>query len=214
VQTLLTGIPAYKALAPYHTSNKDIELIARRNIALSTYMGGFPFASSGYSDLGGCYFAKDALGGLVIIDPWLRGNDRTNTNWVIMGVAGVGKSTAVKHMLLSEYMAGTKLIFVDPEREYKDMTKKLNGDWLNAGGGGIRFNPLQIRPVPQDEDEEPDKRLYKDEGKGMGAMALHFKTFEIFVQLYMPDITPVQLAYLKECLEDCICSSALHGTPT
>jgi hypothetical protein len=119
-----------------------------------------------------------------------------------MGVAGVGKSTCVKHFLMNEYMAGTKLIFVDPEREYKEMTQKLSGDWLNAGGGGIRFNPLQIRPVPQDEEGESGEVLFKNEGKGMGAMALHFKTFEIFIQLYMPDITPVQLAYLKECLEE------------
>jgi anion-transporting ArsA/GET3 family ATPase len=39
---------------------------------------------------------------------------------VFMGVAGVGKSTAVKHLALSEYMKGTKLIFIDPEAEYKD----------------------------------------------------------------------------------------------
>lgn len=49
----------------------------------------------------------------------IHGNDRTNTNMVIIGVTGVGKSTAVKHIALSEYMKGTKLIFIDPERKYK-----------------------------------------------------------------------------------------------
>lgn len=194
-------LQAYKALAPYHTTQKDIELIARRNIALSTYMGGFPFASSGYSDLGGSYLAKDALGGLIVIDPWKRGGDRTNTNWVIMGVAGVGKSTAIKHILLNEYMSGTRIILIDPEREYKYMTRQLGGDWIHAGGSGGRINPLQIRPVPQDEEEESDA-LYRNEGKGMGAMALHFKTFEIHIQLYMPDITPIQMALLKQALEE------------
>lgn len=41
----------------------------------------------------------------------------------IMGVAGIGKSTEIKHIALSEYMRGTKIIFVDPEREYKELTK-------------------------------------------------------------------------------------------
>jgi putative protein kinase ArgK-like GTPase of G3E family len=52
-----------------------------------------------------------------VIDPWLRGGDRTNTNFVILGVAGVGKSTAAKSFIPSEYMSGTKIICVDPERE-------------------------------------------------------------------------------------------------
>ena len=51
----------------------------------------------------------------MIVDTWKRGNDRTNSNMVVMGVAGVGKSTAVKHIILSEYMKGTKIIFIDPE---------------------------------------------------------------------------------------------------
>lgn len=63
------------------------------------------------------YFAKDSNGGLVILDTWERGNDRTNSSFVIMGVAGIGKSTVVKHIMLSEYMKGTKILCIDPESE-------------------------------------------------------------------------------------------------
>lgn len=101
---------------------------------MSTFVGGFPFASSGYNDGRGYYFAKDSNGGLVILDTWERGNDRTNSSFVIMGVAGIGKSTVVKHIMLSEYMKGTKILH-RPESEYKDMCRNLNGSWLNAGGG-------------------------------------------------------------------------------
>jgi type IV secretory pathway VirB4 component len=165
-------------------------------------MGGMPFASSGFSDRDGCYFAKDAQGGLVVIDPWLRGGDRTNTNFVILGVAGVGKSTAAKSLILSEYMSGTKIICIDPEREMKDMCRRLNGDWINCGGGaGGRINPLEPRPAPADDEDENEK-LYGDEGSGMGALALHFKTFEVFMKLYMPDLTEIQKALLKQTLEE------------
>lgn len=61
----------------------------------------FSFSSSGYNDGTGYYFGRDSSGGLIILDTWKRGNDRTNTNMVIMGVARVGKSTAVKHIALS-----------------------------------------------------------------------------------------------------------------
>ena len=190
---------AYQAIAPYHAMPEAIRNITRRNVPLSTFMGGMPFASSGFSDRDGYYFAKDAQGGLVVIDPWLRGGDRTNTNFVILGVAGVGKSTAAKSILLSEYMSGTKIICIDPEREMKDMCRKLNGDWINCGGGvGGRINPLEIRPAPVDDEDEDGDRLYDE---GMGAMALHFKTFEVFVKLYMPDLTEIQKALLKQSLE-------------
>lgn len=58
---------------------------------LRSFIGGFPFSSSGLNDNAGCYIAKDADGGLVVLDVWLRENDRTNSNFVIMGVPGTGK---------------------------------------------------------------------------------------------------------------------------
>lgn len=52
-------------------------------------------------------------------------------------------------------MEGTKVIFVDTESEYKELLQRLNGDWINAGGGASKkINPLKIRPAPRDEDDE------------------------------------------------------------
>lgn len=144
-------------ISPSYPTNERIETIVQRIVPMSTFVGGFPFASSGFNDGNGYYFARDSGGGLVIVDTWKRGDDRTNSNMVIMGVAGVGKSTAVKHIALAEYMKGTKLIFIDPESEYHDLCKNLNGDWINAGGGSNgKLNPLQIRPAPRDSEDEPD----------------------------------------------------------
>lgn len=190
----------FQHLSPTFPGNEQVENILNRIVPMSTFVGGFPFASSGFSDENGYYFAKDSHGGLVIVDTWHRGNDRTNSNFVIMGVAGVGKSTAVKHIALSEYFMGTKLIFIDPESEYKELCQSLNGDWINAGGGSNgMINPLQIRPAPRDEEGEKNP-LYKDEGNGMSDMALHLKNLEIFFNLYIPDLTIMQKAVLKQCL--------------
>lgn len=187
----------FKTLSPFYTSDENIEQIVSRIIPLSTFVGGFPFSSSGYNDGTGYYFGRDTSGGLIVLDTWKRGNDRTNTNMVIMGVAGVGKSTAVKHIALAEYMKGTKIIFVDPEREYKELCEALEGDWINAGGGSNgRINPLQIRPTPIDDDDE----IYKDEGFGMGDMAIYIKNLEIFFNLYLPSLTDRERAILKDCI--------------
>ena len=193
---------AFKAMAPYHVPNETVANITERIVPLKSFVGGFPFAAQGYSDNAGYYFAKDSSDGLIVLDLWKRGGDRTNSNMVVMGVAGVGKSTTIKHIILSEYMKGTKIIIVDPEREYKDLCENLGGDWINAGGssGGL-INPLEIRPAPKDEESE-DTPLYKDEGNGMGDMALHMKTLEIFFNLYIPSLTDIQKALLKETLEE------------
>lgn len=190
----------FQTISPTYPANSTVNSIVSRIVPMSTFIGGFPFASSGFNDGRGYYFAKDSSGGLVIVDTWERGNDRTNSNYVVMGVAGVGKSTAVKHILLSEYMKGTKIICVDVESEYKDLCLNLHGDWINAGGGSNgRLNPLQIRPAPGDDEDEADK-LYVDEGNGMSDMALHIKNLEIFFNLYLPGLSDMQRAILKQAV--------------
>ncbi len=161
----------------------------------------FHFGGGGLNDGKGFYLAKDTNGGVVILDTWKRGLDRTNSNFVVMGTSGVGKSTAVKHILLNEFMRGTKLILIDPERESKMLCQNLGGDWINvAGKNGQMINPLQIRPVPLDDDDEEIVGI-KDEGHGLGAMALHIQTIRPFFKLLFPEITHSQMSVLTNCLE-------------
>lgn len=191
---------SFMHVAPSFPANRKIESILQKVVPISTFVGGFPFASSGFNDGEGYYFAQDTNGGLVIVDTWRRGGDRTNSNFVIMGNSGVGKSTAIKHIILSEFMKGTKILVIDPESEYREMCFNLNGDWINAAGGSAgMINPLQVRPSPHDEEQETDC-LYRDEGYGLNDLALHMKNLEIFFSLYIPSITDMQRAVLKKCL--------------
>lgn len=183
---------AFKNLLPYYRRNKNINYILQRVMPMSTFVGGYPFSTAGYSDGKGYYFAKDSSGGLVVLDTWKRGGDRTNSNFTILGVAGVGKSTVVKHLAISEHMKGTRLLFIDPESEYRDLCLSLGGDLINAGGGSNgRINPLQIRDIPAIDEQ--------DEVEGLGAMALHLKNIEVFFNLYM-NLTEIQKALLKSSL--------------
>ncbi len=190
---------SFMNLSPSFPNQSKIESILQRIVPFSTFIGGFPFASTGFNDGQGYYFAQDASGSLVVVDPWKRGNDRTNTNFVIMGNSGTGKSTCIKHILQSEYMKGTKILVIDPESEYKDLCKNLNGDVINAVGGSRgMINPLQVRPSPRDDESDKDK-LYTDE-YGLNDLALHMKNLEIFFNLYIPSISDMQRACLKKAL--------------
>lgn len=195
---LLTNLSrnSMKLMSPFSITDKVIKSIADRNMLESTWIGGLPFSSSGFNDGVKYYFARDTKGGIVILDLWKRGGDRTNSNVVIMGTAGVGKSTVAKHLILNEYMTNTKVVLIDPDREYKDMTENLEEKWIDIGSGkGGIINPLQIKVVPLDDDFEDKKR-------GMGAMALHFQTLRTFFKLLYPELTSIEIATLEEILEE------------
>lgn len=183
---------AFKNLSPYYIKNNSINDILQRVMPMSSFIGDYHFSTSGYIDGKGYYFAKDSSGGLVVLDTWKRGGDRTNSNFTILGVAGVGKSTVVKHIAISEYMKGTKILFIDPESEYRELCLSLGGDLIHAGGGANGcINPLQIRDIPAINED--------DEKEGLGALALHLKNIEVFFNLYM-ELTEIQKALLKASL--------------
>lgn len=185
----------YKGLSPFYPLVQQVEDIMGRIVPLSSFVGGFPFSSSGMNDGSGYFLAKDPSGGLVVVDIWKRGGDRTNSNLVVLGEPGTGKSTAVKSIAISEFMTGTTIVFIDPEREYKDLCNNLGGDWINCGGGGNgKINPLEIRQsaVVNDDDETAET--------GMGDMALHIKNVEVFLSLYITSLSDRHKAMLKESI--------------
>lgn len=189
----------YKQVSPAYIPQDGIRDIVGRVTPLSTLLGGFPFSTSGMNDGEGYYFARDDAGSICTLNPWKREGDRTNSNMAFLGGSGAGKSTKMKDMLTDEYMMGSKIIVIDPEDEYKEQCRIFGGNWLNGAGGlNCRINPLQIQQIPKEETDE----YYKDEGNGMGALALYLKHLETFFSLYIPSMDDYLLAYLKMLLTD------------
>ena len=185
-----------ESISPTYQMDERINEIFGKVMPLSTYIGGFPFASTGFNDGSGYYLGKDVNNSLIIIDFWLRSNDRTNSNMVITGKPGSGKSTATKHILLNEYARGTKIFALDPEREYINMAKELDGDVINVVGGKNKINPMQILKAPIDEDEENTG----DEKENLNDLARHIGTLEVFFKLYNNGISDLEMAQLKKCI--------------
>lgn len=196
---------AYQSITPYGLPNQELGDIAFRNMPLSTLVGGFFNAQSGINDGIGFKIGKSESGKPIIINTWKRGNDRTNGNWYVAGVPGVGKSAFVKFLLMLEYALGTRVIILDPEREFVDLAKNMGGKVVGCSGGvGGRVNPLQARKAPRQEDdieEEDNEEFFKDEGHGVSDLALHFQTHRTFLKLYKKDINELQMAMLEEVLE-------------
>lgn len=196
---------ALRSVGPWGFLHSDIERIGARNVPSESIAAAFPFVYSGLNDGEGNLLGTDKSGGIVLVDLWMRSESRTNTNLTVMGRPGVGKSTAVKKILLNEFSRGTKIIILDPEREYKDLCENLEGDWINCGGGSKgRINPLQVRAVPMDDDEEDSpmysKKIFSE--SEFGPLALHFQTLRTFFKLYMKDVTKKQIALLERALQE------------
>ncbi len=196
----------YLAITPYGIPNDEICDMADRPMPLSTLLGGFFNNSEGINDQAGMKLGS-CDGKPVIIDDWIRENDRTNGNWLITGVPGVGKTTFVKLILTCHYALGAKIIVNDPDGEYVEWGKKLKAKIVECGGGRGRFNILQVRPVPRpsEEDEEDDEDdeddLYMDEGKGISDVAFHYQTFRTWLKLYKKDYQDIHISIIERILE-------------
>lgn len=194
-----------RSVGPWAMLEPDIKEIGVRNMPAETLAAAFPFVYNGLNDGDGVLLGKDKSGAIVLPDFWKRDESRTNSNMTILGRPGVGKSTTIKKILLAENTRKTKIIIIDPEREYKDLCENLNGDWIDCGGGSKgRINPLQVRNVPMDDDEE-ETPLYEKESisnNEFGPLALHFQTLRTFFKLYLKEITKKQIALLERALRE------------
>lgn len=73
----------------------------------------------------------------------------------------------------------------------------FEGSWIDvAGGRGGLINPLQIRPVPPDVDDNSDP-VKKD---SIGDLAVHLKTLQTFFRLYIPSMDDRLRAILDQSL--------------
>lgn len=161
---------------------------------MMTVASSFPFIFQNLQDDGdSIMLGNDALGSLLFFDLWKRTNKRNNSNAVIVGKSGSGKSTAIKKLIRGAWCRGSKIIIIDPEREYKDFCNSVGGCWIDAGTGksGI-INPLEVRHGA-DESDDDSKNTTNDLSK-------HFQTFRTFIKYYLQDLTAYELTKIEEIL--------------
>ena len=72
-----------------------------------------------------------------------RSDDKTNSNILILGNSGQGKSYLLKLILTNTRMSGKSVICLDAEQEYKDLTNNLGGCYVDLMSGQYIINPLE-----------------------------------------------------------------------
>ena len=166
-------------------------------------MLGLPFNGSGLIDEKGYYVGTDEDGRMIAVSTFYKGGDRTNSNIVIEGASGSGKSFLAKKIMLNEWLNGCSIYIIDPESEYRPLCKLLQGKWIDCSGGKGenvgRINPLQVNSVDKQGDFDEDDEEYN---VTKSALALHLDFLSSFFKLYYPEMSSLSNSLLMETLEE------------
>lgn len=116
------------------------KLAQKRNLDSSSAALTFPFVSSELvQESGILYGINKSNNSLVIIDRY----SLNNANSIIFAQSGSGKSYTAKVEILRQLMQGTKVIIIDPEREYRQLAKSVNGTYIKLSATSKeKINPF------------------------------------------------------------------------
>lgn len=117
----------------------------------------YPFNFSGKTDPHGIYIGRDKFGSNVLVDFDRRAEDKTTSNVLILGNSGQGKSYLLKLLLTNLREAGKSVIALDVEAEYEELTKALDGCYLDFMSGKYLINLLEPKAWSDGSEDEDDE---------------------------------------------------------
>ncbi len=103
----------------------------------------YPFNFSGKTDPQGAYIGRDKYVTNILVDFDRRVEDKTNSNALILGNSGQGKSYLLKLILTNIRESGKRIICLDPESEYETLCDALGGCYIDFVSGEYTINPLE-----------------------------------------------------------------------
>lgn len=122
-----------------------------RGLNSSAIASCFPFVSNAILDENGIFIGENKLPAFV--DFFKRDDERVNSNMVIIGKSGSGKSFATKTILTQLSSDNAKVFILDPENEYGNLAKSMKGTTIDVSSAKDgRINPFHIINSLDDEN--------------------------------------------------------------
>lgn len=113
----------------------------------------YPFNFSGKTDPQGLYIGRDKYGTNILVDFDRRSEDKTTSCILILGNSGQGKSYLMKLILTNLRESGKRIICLDPEAEYENLTANLGGCYIDFMSGEYTINPLEPKAWSDGTDD-------------------------------------------------------------
>lgn len=158
-------------------------LMVTRNMDTTSLATTFPFTSSELTmETGIVYGINEHNDSLVIFDRFKM----ESYNMVIFAKSGAGKSYTVKLEILRQMMFGVECIVMDPEHEYEDLAKALDGEYINfTFGSHAKINPFDLSNLYEEGENELGQKI----------LSLHG-----LLKVMLGQMTPQQEALLDRAL--------------
>lgn len=159
-----------------------------RGINSSSLGAVFPFVRTCVLDEGGILLGTNKTNGYpFILNLWKRGTLYQNSNAMIIGKSGSGKSYFLKTLIANEWANGTRVIVLDPEAEYLSLTRNLCGNIIDVGNAKEgRINPFHIYKILTEDGTPADPKV---------TFNTHLKMLESFFKIVLAD-APVDVIEL------------------
>ena len=171
-----------------------------RDIPTTTLAATFPFISGALLDEKGFYIGYNEYP--VFVDFFKRDNERANSNVMIIGKSGGGKSYATKTLLTNLACDNTKVFVLDPEDEYTPLCHNMHGKFLDVGSSKSgRFNPFHIMTT-----------LDADEGGSDDSYSTHLQFLEEFFNVILPGMPSEAFEVLNRLVIDAYKQKGIDAT--
>lgn len=130
-----------------------------RSMITTSLAWAFPFISNDLIENSGILYGVNLhTWSLVIFDRF--SNRLPNSNSIILATSGAGKSFSVKLEILRYLLLGIDTIVIDPENEYRPLTEKVDGTYVNISiNSDQHINPFDLPPKIEDIDYAPGDLL-------------------------------------------------------
>jgi len=122
----------------------------KRNLDSSSAALTFPLMSSELvQESGILYGVNKSNNSLVILDRF----SLNNANSIVFAQSGSGKSYATKVEILRQLMLGTRVIVIDPDGEYKLLTKSVEGSYIKLSTNSReKINPFDLATTARSKE--------------------------------------------------------------
>lgn len=164
----------------------------------------FPFIRSYIMDEQGILLGKNKNNDYpFIFNIWKKNNMYHNSNAMIIGKSGSGKSYFLKNLIVNEWSNNTRIIICDPEAEYLYLTKNLGGNIIDVGNAKEgRINPFHVYPILTDDGRPADSII---------TFNTHLKMLESFFKIVLNEASIVSLELINNLVIEAYLKKGIDG---